>query len=114
MPPLRLFLKVLISEPPHLQQHEAKPEASVESVLAAVRSEEPAAHLALVLEGAELPRARALAACGVSDGATLHVICTRRTLRLRTDADGARPQPPPLVTRLERGGGDATRSAAGR
>ena len=108
---MRVFLKVLISEAaPHLQQLTAQPEDTVGSVLEAVRCDEPVTHLALVREGVELERTSTLAVCGVADGAMLHVICTRRTLRLRT-ADVEPPPPPPPVTQRNEQPGVA---AAGR
>ncbi|KAL1499508.1 hypothetical protein AB1Y20_011711 [Prymnesium parvum] len=96
---MRLFLKVLLHDPPSLQQLSATPEQTVSELLAAVQCDEAAAHLALVREGVELPRSSSLAACGIADAATLHVICTRRTLRLRHAS--AAPPPARLAARRE-------------
>ena len=81
----RLFVKVLANEPPSLHVIEHKASSTVGAVLAAVEAscDEPAANLALVYDGTELPAKSKLHDCGLSDGVTVHVICRRRTLRLR-------------------------------
>ena len=93
---MRLFCKILVAEPPELPTlqiiESIEQSASVEQVLARVECSEPVAHLALVFDGVELAPSASLRACGLSDGATIHVICKRRTLRLRSVA-AAEAQP---------------------
>ena len=85
---MRLFLKVICVEPPELMQLTVDPQDTPRELLFRVRCGEPAEALAIVREGKELSSAQTLQSAGVSDGETLHVICTRRTLRLPT----SRPQ----------------------
>ena len=81
----RLFVKVLVAEPPLLHVLEHASSGSVGSLLSRLQAvcAEPTANLSLVYDGAELPHEAVLRACGLTDGATVHVICKRRTLRLR-------------------------------
>ena len=86
---MRLFLKVICVEPPQLLEKTVDPRDVVRDVLYRVQCGEPAEALALVYEGRELPIAQTLEAAGVQDGATVHVICIRRTVRLHAKAQVA-------------------------
>ena len=90
---MRLFLKVLCVEPAQLLQLSADPKDTVRDVLARVQCGEPAEQLALVHEGKELSASQRLDSAGVQDGATLHIICTRRTVRLLSKGQIADPSP---------------------
>ena len=92
-PGMRLFLKVLCVEPAQLIQLSADPKDTVRDVLARVQCGEPAEQLALVHEGKELSASQRLDSAGVQDGATLHIICTRRTVRLLSKGQIADPSP---------------------
>ena len=104
---MRLFLKVLCVEPPQLLQLSADPKDTVQDVLARVQCGEPAEQLALVHEGKELTVSQSLDSAGVQDGATLHIICTRRTVRLLAKGQAADPSPAALTRPLNPGGGPA-------
>ena len=98
----RVFLKVLTDESSgQLQQLDASPADTVDSILARIDSVEPASNLSLVLDGSELARSSQLRSHGVTDGMTLHVICRRRTLRLRSQDAEARGAPMQTARRLQ-------------
>ena len=101
---MRLFFKVLCVEPPQLLQLSADAKDTVRDVLARVQCGEPAEQLALVHEGKELTVSQSLDYAGVQDGATLHIICTRRTVRLLAKGQAADPSPAALTSPLSPGG----------
>ena len=90
----KLFAKLLATEPPKLQVLELSSTATVASILARCEQmcAEPASNLSLVHDGAELANEKTLRAAGLADGETVHVICKRRTLQLRSAA------PPESIT----------------
>jgi hypothetical protein len=96
---LRLYCKVLVVDPPTLVKLDVAPSATVLSVLQRIECGEPAANLALVHEGDELRTDATLEAKGISNNATLHVICTKRTLRLRAPSDSPAAHPPAALAR---------------
>ena len=74
-----IFLKVLCNTPPTLQQLSFHAKDTVHSLLARVQTSEPLSALALLFNGDELKPATLLSEARVLDGATVHVIVTRRT-----------------------------------
>jgi len=96
---LRLYCKVLVVDPPTLVKLDVAPSATVLSVLQRIECGEPAANLALVHEGDELRTDATLEGKGISNNATLHVICTKRTLRLRAPSDSPAAHPPAALAR---------------
>ena len=87
---LRIFAKILSaddSNAPTLRVLDLPSCTTVQTVLEMLENTEPAANLVLILDGIELPLNAALPSCGVIDGTTLHVVCKRRTLRLRPSAE---------------------------
>ena len=65
MDELKIFAKLLVSEPPSLHVLDVSAASTVEALLARVEGAcaEPAANLSLVHEGAELPHESTLRAC---------------------------------------------------
>ena len=96
---LRVYCKVLVVDPPTLVKLDVAPSATVLSVLQRIECGEPAANLALVHEGDELRTDATLEGKGISNNATLHVICTKRTLRLRAPSDSPAAHPPAALAR---------------
>ena len=87
---LQAIAKLLCNDPPTLQSVSFSPSDTVLELLWRLDgTSEPAANLALLHAGIELAHERTLRDCGVPSGAILHVIATRRSLRLERGAGGA-------------------------
>ena len=96
--------KLLCNEPPTLESISFSRSDTVAEFLARLDgAAEPPGNLALLHSGVELARDQTMGECGVADGAVLHVIARRRSLRLDRGVAASGGGSGPPTSRSERG-----------